>query len=159
MQDDRMQESRIPNLIGELHGILATFEWANGRNDLAYTFTFEELPPENDIQSSLARHFGNSMTDVRLVEIEDWSATLGNAFRNWLFQYMDLLKSSSFSALTDHSHHEKMIDKVLRLVGELHPIAVWQVQVNLQGFYECAWDDFAIEIPEKRFLLHLGVSD
>ena len=44
--------------------------------------------------------------------------------------------------------------------AELRPVHVgWQVEGNPRGFYECAWDDFAIEGVAGRYLLHLGVSD
>jgi hypothetical protein len=53
-----------------------------------------------------------------------------------------------------------MVTSVMNvLTAGLRPLRVWRVEIEPRGFYECAWDDFAVRGSEGMFLLHLGVSD
>jgi hypothetical protein len=53
-----------------------------------------------------------------------------------------------------------MVGTVLEaFVVGLQPLDVWRVEIEPRGFYECAWDDFAVRGAPGLFLLHLGVSD
>jgi hypothetical protein len=146
--------------LGELRGLLTAFEWANGKTNHSYTFTVEDLPHAADVRAALVLHFGEHMADVMVSELPDWPVVVREALRRWLFQYVDLLKPGAVCALADREYQEETVSGVLdRLVRGLQPRAVWQVQGNPRAFYECAWEDFAIEGASARYLLHLGVSD
>jgi hypothetical protein len=146
--------------LGELRGLLAAFAWANLKCNHDYTFTVEELPTGADVQDSLVRQFGEWASKVSVAKVGDWRSVVGDALQRWLFQCGDLVKPKEVCALTDEAHQREMVGTVLdTLVAALHPSEVWRVRIEPRGFYECAWDDFAIRGSSGLFLLHLGVSD
>jgi hypothetical protein len=146
--------------IGELRGMLAALAWANTKCDHGCTFTVEELPAAPDIHESLTRHFGDSASKVLAVALGDWHGAIGEALRRWLFLFGDLVKPRAVCALTDERHQREMVGTVLdAFIAGLQPLEVWRVAIEPRGFYECAWDDFAVRGSSGLFLLHLGVSD
>jgi hypothetical protein len=152
---------RNPTLaLGELRGLLAAFAWANQKCDHSCTFTVEELPAGVDVRESLVRHFGDLANRVCVVALADWREIIGDALQRWLFRFDDLVIPKAVCALTDEQSRREIVDAVIdALIVGLQPMEVWQVEVEPRGFYECAWEDFAIRSRSGLFLLHLGVSD
>jgi hypothetical protein len=146
--------------LGELRGLLAAFAWANTKCDHSCTFSVEELPAGAGLQESLAEYFGDSAKTVSATEIDDWYAAVGDTLLRWLFLFRDLVKPTAACALTDQRCQGEMVAIILdAFIAGLQPLAVWRVEMEPRGFYECAWDDFAIRGASGLFLLHLGVSD
>ncbi len=148
--------------IGELRGLLAAFAWVNGKPDHGYTFALEELPSGADVHESLARYFGEHASKVPAVEVRGWREAIGAALHRWLFEYGDLVRPQSKSTCTmmDHQSQREMVDTILHKIEVgLQPFAVWRVEIQPVGFYECDWTDFAIRTVAASYLLHLGVSD
>jgi hypothetical protein len=146
--------------LGELRGMLAAFAWANNKCNHACTFTVEELLAGDSVQESLAQFFGTSAIGVSAIEIGDWYAAVGDALLRWLFRFRDLVKPKVVCALTDERSQREMVATIMdAFIAGLQPLGVWRVEVKPRGFYECAWDDFAIRGSSGLFFLHLGVSD
>jgi hypothetical protein len=146
--------------LGEFRGLLAAFAWANHKCDHACTFTVEELPTGADVHEALARYFGESASKVSATPLGDWHAAVGEALQRWLFQFGDLVKPQAVCALTDERCQREMVGTILDAFrAGLQPLEVWRVEIEPRGFYECAWDDFAVRGASGLFLLHLGVSD
>jgi len=146
--------------LGKLHGLLAALAWANHKCNHSYSFTVEELPPRCTVLESLAQYFGERASKVLVTQLADWHTTVEEASYRWLFQFRDLVKPKAVCALTDEQEQQEMVGTVLgALMAGLQPLEVWRVEIEPRGFYECAWDDFAVRGARGLFLLHLGVSD
>lgn len=152
---------RNPTLaLGELRGMLAALAWANTKCNHGCTFTVEELPVGADVHVSLTQHFGEGANKVSFVAIGDWSGAIEEALQRWLFLFGDLVKPQAVCSLTDERSQRKLVGIVQDVfIAALQPLEVWRVEIEPRGFYECAWDDFAIRGSSGLFLLHLGVSD
>jgi hypothetical protein len=152
---------RNPTLaLGELRGLLAAFAWANQKCDHACTFSVEELPDGGNVHESLVRYFGDTASEVTAVEVGNWHAVVCDALQRWLFLFRDLVKPKAVCALTDSRSQREMVGTVLdAFILGLQPLEVWRVEIVERGFYECAWDDFAVRGSSGLYMLHLGVSD
>jgi hypothetical protein len=146
--------------LGELRGLLAAFAWANHKCNHSCTFTVEALPTGPDVHESLTRYFGEWASKVSAVELIDWHAAVEAALRRWLFQFRDLVKPTEVCAFTDERCHRDMVGTIMdAFTAGLQPSEVWRVEIDPRGFYECAWDDFAVRGSAGLFFLHFGVSD
>jgi hypothetical protein len=71
--------------LGQLHGLLAPFAWANHKCNHSCTFSVEELSAGSDVHESLARYFGESASKVSVTQLADWHAAVEEALYRWLF--------------------------------------------------------------------------
>ena len=152
---------RNPTLaLGELRGLPTAFAWANHKCNHSCTFTIEELPVGSDVHESLAHYFRETAIKVSVSQLADWHTAVEEALQRWLFQLHDLVNPQAACALTDERCQREMVGTVLEaFVVALQPLEVWRVEIEPRGFYECAWDDFAVRGAPGFFLLHMGVSD
>lgn len=150
---------------GELRGFLKAFALFNDKCDHGYTFLLDRLPKAASLRESIEPYFGDDATKVVLSSVENWSQAVAAKLKHWLFQF----QASDFAQLEDRSKrfslsHDCWRESEIQLVVKkledvIHPIAVWKVEVEPKGFYECEWDDIAFETAAGSYLLHLGVSD
>jgi hypothetical protein len=146
--------------LGRLRGMLAVFAWANTKCDHGCTFTVEELQTHSDVLESLRLHFGESVSKISAIELDNGHHAVTEALYRWLFMFSDLVKPEEVCALTDKRSQQEIAGAVLNVfIAAIRPQVVWRVEIELTRFYECAWDDFVILGTSGMFLLHFGVSD
>jgi hypothetical protein len=133
--------------------------------DHCTSYVLDPLPDAESLDDSLARYFSAMSTSrspprpaadwhIQTVEISDaWQEQLEPGVRRWFFQerYSPAIADDSQQSILD-----RFFQHLSGLVGQAR---VFEVKTRPPMWYECAWNDYAFETPEKRWLLHLGFSD
>lgn len=148
-----------------LQGFLHAFEWFNQKTNYGCTLTLDILRKPASVQEAVESHFGGELDRLALHPVEDWQEFVRELLGRWLFQFsdpsMDHLEDpkGSFS-LSDDSFRGMLLDEVMgRLMRVINPSAVWKVEVETRGWYECEYEDVAFEEQDRVLYLHAGWSD
>ena len=152
--------------LARLQGFLCAFEEINLRSDHIYTFTIDRLERRATLEETLGAYVGGIKT-VALQPIDSWRDDLIPVVERWLFAFqIDTTTGAAeqtrpgSSALRDPRRRAELAAALLEEVAQtIAPVQVWSVQFEVDGFYECEWNDTAFEAEDAIYVLHLGVSD
>jgi hypothetical protein len=151
--------------IAWLQGFLRAFAWFNQKADHGYTFSLDVIPKSSSVEEAIERHFRGEMVRMKLTPVAGWPEVVRGLLARWLFQFQDPrgdhLEDPRRSFSLSHEAFRPMFwEEVMgRLASAVQPEAVWRVEVQTRGWYECDWDDIAFEERDWVVFLHLGVSD
>ena len=148
-----------------LQGFLHAFEWFNHKANYGAVLTLNILPKPGTVRQAIEEHIGDDVENLVLTPVEDWPGFVRALLGRWLFQFDDPSwphledPRASFSLFQDHSRGVMLDGVMSRLAEAVRPTAVWTVQVETRGGYECGYEDVAFEEPERVLYLHAGWSD
>src|SRR5262249_6259276 len=126
--------------VGELRGLLAAFEWMNGKCDHTCSFSLNEISATGSIYDALCLHFGSDVSEVKTETLEDWQPALRASFKGWLFRYGDLLRPKAVCAMADEHCRDEMVARLINLIASgMAPTMVCSVITKPTIFYELSW--------------------
>jgi hypothetical protein len=128
-------------------------------------YTFEALPEATSLDDSLESYF-SSMSTSRVppqsaaawnIQTESlhgaWTAELEVALRRWFF-------AQEFSPMVDPDVASGVVACFLSHLREtVGDAKAYRVRVSPPMWYECVWEDYALDARGGRWLLHFGFSD
>lgn len=168
MQDElSIGVRRISNdsALAWMQGFLLAFEWVNHKADHGYTFSIDAIAKPIGVEQAIRQYFKEELAEIRLAPVADWPAEVRTLLRHWLFEFQDPTFGhledvrNSFS-LSLESFREQFLERIIQhLQSSLTPVAVWMVDIELNGFYECYWNDVVFEEADRIIFLHFGDSD
>ena len=167
--------------IGRIAGILECFSYVNNKTNHGFSFEIKVLDAKKTIEDSSTAYLRNMYPDseINFESVSDWKSVLKSCFEKWLFcyqphrddegnmieggcgSYFSYLKDidNSFS-MSDSGFREEFIIEILASIeSTLNVIRAVQVHLNTKEWYECDWNDLALEGKNGNLFLHLGVSD
>jgi hypothetical protein len=153
--------------LARLDGFLKAFEWFNHKTNHGCSYFVLSLPAAASVPEALAARFDLPPSAFRIEPLADVDGELRAVFARFLLLFQephgDHLTDprQSFSLSHDFGRYA-LLDDLAGVVQSLGARAAWRV-VPLQECGElrewCFQDDVALELPDRRCLLHFGVSD
>lgn len=166
--------------ISRLNGILEAFSYVNGKTNHCYSFEITILEKNNSIEATVEKYITKIYPDalISFEPLDNLQSELTQVLENWLFSYQPqsdnhgnilhgcgspfaYLKDidESFS-MSDNDFRKDFIKNFIQSLNDATRINnAFKVQIDTDEWYECAWDDFALEGENAILFLHLGVSD
>ena len=161
--------------LGRISGILEGFSYVNNKTNHGFTFEIYELDQAKSIEESSA-YFLKSMypeSEISFKPIVAWEALLSSYFERWLFSYLPQKNKKgdivNAPILKDINNNFNMSDSYFRkdiitelcksLKSNLSVTRAVEVRLKTKGWYECDWNDIALEGENGNIFIHLGVSD
>ena len=167
--------------IGRFSGILEGFSYVNNKTNHGFSFEIKILDSENSIESSAERYLKNMYSDAEISfdSLKSWESMLTSYIEKWLFCYQphnDLKNNeinggcgSYFSFLKDTDESFSLFNASFRkdfisdlcsiIESNLKIIRGVEVKLKTENWYECDWNDIALEGENGNIFIHLGVSD
>ena len=152
-------------LLKECNVFFEAFALANDGTNHGSSYTIESLPAAASLEKSLAIHFSSLSTSASpSLPAENWQIVvqslqgscdqvLTSYFRRWFF-------NQEFSPKLDDWVQDNIIKAIMcrmeLLVGIGHTS---KITLCPPMWYECVWEDVAIENGANRWLLQFGFSD
>lgn len=153
--------------IGRLAGQLQAFAYLNNKTNHGYSFELWELSNNKSMEMAIIE-LPIGVKNVTLTTLDSWEEFLAQCLEKWLFSFQHkgtrddntLQDAKNYFSLSHSSFKEDFILDLLVSIDELiDPIQGSYVNIKVDGWYECAWDDIAIEGKKGNIFIHLGVSD
>lgn len=161
----------------EIQDYLRLFENINHKTNYGCGFEFVRLKKLESVEATLQKYFGGSVgiapDSLVLERVADAKSTLQTALVPWLFNFV---LEGNQDALPEEYRELIDVDQDVRywnrfmppgtvsglaesMLRVAQPNATYKVKFQPIKWYECDWEDFALESDAHVFLLHLGFSD
>ena len=153
-----------PDNMAELNQLLQSQAFANDGVNHVSDYTICELPSGDSLEDALGVYFSSMYTSIsppqpaeawhiKTTLIENPVPTIRRALQGWFYQL-------EFSPTVAPSDQAAEVDRCMELLDlVLTDAAVYEVQVTPPMWYECVWQDFAVDGGQQRWMLHVGFSD
>lgn len=151
-------------MIQQLNQILESHGAANEGTNHVSDYAVVKLPDTDSIAESLDVYFSGIHTSVSPPQpaknwhiktslINEPETTLRSALSHWLYNL-------EYSPKTPGNAREGEIAQIFNLIAKLaRELVLYEILVTPPLWYDCVWQDFAIDGTEGRWLLHFGFSD
>ena len=153
--------------LARLDGFLKAFEWFNHKTNHGCRYFVLPLPDAASAPDALAARFGLPPSAFRVEPLADVDGELRAVFARFLLLFQEphgdhLTDPRQSFSLSHDFGRAGLLDELAGVVQSLGTRSAWRV-VPPQECGElrewCFQDDVVLELPDRRCLLHFGVSD
>ena len=152
-------------LLEECNAFLEGLALLNDGVNHSSSYVIESLPSAASLAESLGLHFSSISTSnsppqpaeswqIRIAQLPgNWDDSIAGLVRRWLFQ-------QDFSPQIEDWKQQNVVQTLLSRMKALFGCAsAFKIEVSPPLWYECVWEDVAIETGNNRWLVHFGFSD
>lgn len=147
--------------IGKIQGFLKALSLFNTTPDHNYVFEIDILDKAESVEQTLHKHLteisGVLPNSLKLTLLAKVETELQESLSRWIYHLAD---TKQHFTLWNQEWRRKEIAELVKVILDVaRPKSAYKVEFHPAKWYECSWEDFALEGQDQVFFLHFGVSD